>query len=97
MITRRDVVKSVHLVQCGQIGLICLSSWQQIILYKWPKYFMTFWVILIHIPLYVKTAVATFSYIFGTIWPLFIPTSGHTDLDLLSPSFRSYHVISQNW
>ena len=39
---------------------------------------MTFWVNLIQITLYVKTAVATFSYVLGTIWPLFTPTSGHT-------------------
>ena len=39
---------------------------------------MIFWFILIQITLHVKPAVATFSYILGTIWPLFIPTSGHT-------------------
>ena len=28
---------------------------------------------------YVKTTVATFWKTFGNIWPIFTPTSGHTD------------------
>ena len=38
---------------------------------------MTFWANLIQITLFVKTALATF-YVLDRIWPLLVPTSGHT-------------------
>ena len=60
------------------------SFWQQIVLSKQPKYFLTFWAAFKKVIFYEKIALVTLMATIGNFGLLLIPASGHTGPRLLS-------------